>query len=83
MTLEAIKYSDGRLRILDQILLPKETKYIDINGVEDGWHAIHTMQVSHLSLFLIFIDSRISSVALDVNPGHFIQQVGWNAISDI
>lgn len=45
MTLEAIRYHNGTLEILDQILLPGETKYIPILGVEDGWKAINKMQV--------------------------------------
>ena len=45
MTLEAIKYDDGVLEILDQLLLPKEHKYIPILSVEDGWKAIKLMQV--------------------------------------
>jgi len=46
MTLEAIKYKDGKLEILDQLLLPHESKYIEVNNTQDGWKAIHTMQVS-------------------------------------
>ena len=45
MTLEAIRYHNGTLEILDQLLLPSETKYIPILGVEDGWKAINKMQV--------------------------------------
>uniref|UniRef100_A0A182PGR2 Methylthioribose-1-phosphate isomerase n=1 Tax=Anopheles epiroticus TaxID=199890 RepID=A0A182PGR2_9DIPT len=45
MTLEAIKYKSGQLQILDQLLLPAESKYIPIDGVKDGWNAIHKMQV--------------------------------------
>ena len=45
MTLEAIKYKGGKLEILDQLLLPHETKYIPVNNTEDGWTAIKTMQV--------------------------------------
>ncbi|XP_061168142.1 methylthioribose-1-phosphate isomerase-like [Saccostrea echinata] len=45
MTLEAIKYNNGKLQILDQLLLPNETKYIDISSVDDGWKAIKLMQV--------------------------------------
>jgi len=44
-TLEAIKYEHGKLEILDQLLLPKVTQYINIDGTEDGWHAIRRMQV--------------------------------------
>nr|CAD27760.1 putative translation initiation factor [Anopheles gambiae] len=45
MTLEAIKYKSGQLQILDQLLLPAESKYIPVAGVKDGWSAIHKMQV--------------------------------------
>lgn len=44
-TLEAIKYEKGKLEILDQLLLPNVTKYIEIHGTEDGWWAIKDMQV--------------------------------------
>lgn len=53
MTLEAIKYAAGQLQILDQLLLPHESKYIAVNGVEDGWKAIHTMQVSLTSMAML------------------------------
>lgn len=45
MALEAIKYRDGKLDILDQLLLPAKSQYISIEGVEDGWKAINLMQV--------------------------------------
>ncbi|XP_050086029.1 methylthioribose-1-phosphate isomerase [Anopheles aquasalis] len=45
MTLEAIKYKQGQLQILDQLLLPGESRYISITGVEDGWRSINSMQV--------------------------------------
>ena len=53
MTLEAIKYDDGVLEILDQLLLPKEHKYIPILSVEDGWKAIKLMQVCIQMLFYV------------------------------
>lgn len=46
MTLEAIKYQRGHLEILDQLLLPAEASYIEINNVDDGFRAIKLMQVS-------------------------------------
>ena len=46
MSLEAIKYSNGHLEILDQLLLPHESKYIAVNNTEDGWNVIKNMQVS-------------------------------------
>lgn len=45
MSLEAIKYENGILEILDQLLLPAQSKYISVKGVEDGWKVINKMQV--------------------------------------
>lgn len=51
MTLEAIKWENGKLRVLDQTLLPLTTIYIDIKGVEDGWKIINRMQVVKIIIF--------------------------------
>lgn len=48
MSLRAIKYENGYLEILDQLLLPAQSKFISIKGVEDGWRVINKMQVSNL-----------------------------------
>ncbi|KAL9042723.1 MAG: hypothetical protein Q9180_000381 [Flavoplaca navasiana] len=45
MTLQAIKYSRGKLEILDQLRLPHEKVYIDIGTTQDAWIAIKSMQV--------------------------------------
>lgn len=45
MALEAIKYNNGKLEVLDQTLLPAITRYIHVQGVEDGWKVINRMQV--------------------------------------
>lgn len=45
MSLRAIKYENNTLEILDQLLLPAQSKYIKIKGVEDGWQVINKMQV--------------------------------------
>lgn len=45
MSLQSIKYSPGKLEILDQLLLPVISKYIAVKGVEDGWKVINKMQV--------------------------------------
>ncbi len=52
-TLEAIKYTDGELFILNQLLLPQESVFEEIKGVQDGWNAIKTMKV----MMLIFTRS--------------------------
>ena len=46
MTLQSIKYAPGKLEILDQLLLPVQSKYLAVKGVEDGWKVINKMQVS-------------------------------------
>ncbi|KAE8746043.1 hypothetical protein FOCC_FOCC007166 [Frankliniella occidentalis] len=45
MTLQAIKYELGKLEILDQLLLPRESLYVRVSRVKDGWEVIHNMQV--------------------------------------
>ena len=52
-TLEAIKYADGKLHILDQLQLPQKSVMEEIKTVEDGWHAIKDMKVSFSSLLSI------------------------------
>lgn len=59
MSLESVKYERGKLEILDQLLLPLQTRYIKVQGVEDGWRVINKMQVNfflfHSSTLLIHI----------------------------
>ncbi|KAI9581160.1 hypothetical protein GQX74_011700 [Glossina fuscipes] len=45
MPLQSVKYAPGKLEILDQLLLPVQSKYLAVKGVEDGWKAINKMQV--------------------------------------
>ncbi|XP_069783309.1 methylthioribose-1-phosphate isomerase [Narcine bancroftii] len=45
MSLEAIRYQRGCLRVLDQLLLPQRSLYRDIGGVRTGWAAIRDMRV--------------------------------------
>lgn len=45
MSLRAIKYENKSLQILDQLLLPAQSKYLHVKGVEDGWKVINKMQV--------------------------------------
>ena len=47
MILEAIKFKERRLEILDQLKLPFETAYVSIESVKDGWQAIFEMKVSY------------------------------------
>lgn len=45
MALQAIKYENGQLHILDQLQIPHVEKYVPIQSSEDGWHAIKDMRV--------------------------------------
>ncbi|KAL8843576.1 MAG: hypothetical protein Q9170_000080, partial [Blastenia crenularia] len=45
MVLQAIKYSRGHLEVLDQLRLPHEEIYREIQDSDDAWHAINSMQV--------------------------------------
>ena len=45
MVLQAIRYSRGKLEILDQLRLPHEEVFVKIQTVQDAWDAIHSMQV--------------------------------------
>ncbi|KAG9944524.1 Methylthioribose-1-phosphate isomerase, partial [Aureobasidium melanogenum] len=44
MVLEAIKYSRGRLDILDQLQLPHTEVYDEVKSAQDAWHAIKEMR---------------------------------------
>ncbi len=46
MSLEAIVYKDGKLEILDQLLIPAESKYMKILTLKDAFNAIKDMNVS-------------------------------------
>lgn len=48
MALQSIRYTPGQLEILDQLLLPVHSKYVNVKGVEDGWRVINKMQVSRI-----------------------------------
>ena len=43
--LEAIKYKNNKLEILNQLLLPDSFVYEECSSSEQGWHAIHQMKV--------------------------------------
>lgn len=44
MVLEAIRYKEGSLQILNQLKLPHQEEYDEIRNAEDGWHAIKDMR---------------------------------------
>lgn len=44
-TLEAIKYSRGKLLVLDQLRLPHEHHYDEVSTSEEGFDCIRSMRV--------------------------------------
>ena len=44
-TLEAIRYSRGKLQLLDQLKLPTETVFMDVPDCDVCWTAIKDMNV--------------------------------------
>ncbi len=45
MPLPTIEWNDGRIRLIDQTLLPNELKYIECRNVEEVWQAIKVLKV--------------------------------------
>lgn len=64
MVLQAIRYSRGRLEILDQLRLPYEEMYIEIASASDAWHAIRSMKVRGAPAIALV---AALSVAVDIN----------------
>ncbi|KAL8653355.1 MAG: hypothetical protein Q9226_003880 [Calogaya cf. arnoldii] len=67
MTLQAIKYSRGKLQILDQLRLPHHEVYIDIKSPEDAWDAIKSMQVRGAPAIAI-----VAALSIAVRVAHSI-----------
>ena len=68
MSLEAIKYSDRSLKVLDQVLLPGKTEYVDVITIEDGFQAIKTMKVRGAPAIAVV---GALTLAVDMSPRTF------------
>ena len=75
MVLEAIRYKEGSLKILNQLKLPHQEEYDELRNAEDGWHAIRDMRtrgapaiaiVAALSLAVELQNNTISDKAEEV-----------------
>ena len=70
MTLQAIRYTDGHLEILDQLRLPFESVYEPVKAVSEGWEAIKRMKVRtgmhvlryHVEIHVIYLKIVVSKV---------------------
>lgn len=51
--LQSLQYSRGALKVLDQLLLPHETTFVDVLNVQDAWAVIRSMQVRGAPLIAI------------------------------
>ena len=61
-SLQSLIYSRGSLTVIDQLKLPHELVYIEVNTSEDAWTAIRTMQVRGAPLIAI-----VAALALAVH----------------
>lgn len=74
MTLEAIIFENGRLKLLDQLKLPLTTSYISIETIQEGWEAINKMKVRGAPAIAI---SGVLTVAVELGKRKFdsIQEI--------
>lgn len=68
MSLQAIRYSNGKLEILDQLKLPFISEYINVESVEDGWRVINKMNVRGAPAIAI---TGALSVAVELTKKNF------------
>jgi len=43
--LTSIKFNDAKIEIVNQLLLPHVTEYLEINSIDDAYDAIKSMKV--------------------------------------
>jgi methylthioribose-1-phosphate isomerase len=53
MSLQAVQYVRGEMRVLDQLKLPLESEYVPIKDSRDAWAVIRSMQVRGAPLIAI------------------------------
>lgn len=51
--LQSLRYTRGKLSVIDQLKLPHELEYIDVVSTQDAWNVIRTMQVRGAPLIAI------------------------------
>ncbi|XP_069051745.1 methylthioribose-1-phosphate isomerase [Lepisosteus oculatus] len=76
MTLEAIRYRDGSLQILNQLLLPHQTEFEEIRSVQDGWDAIKAMKVRGAPAIAI-VGCLSLAVELRARPLQEVAELVW------
>ncbi|RAL08708.1 S-methyl-5-thioribose-1-phosphate isomerase [Aspergillus homomorphus CBS 101889] len=77
MTLQAIKYNEGVLTIIDQLQLPYVEQFIEIKTSEQAWHAIKAMQVRGAPAIAI-----VAALALASELHQLIADGGLSSVAD-
>ncbi|XP_054166812.1 methylthioribose-1-phosphate isomerase-like [Oppia nitens] len=72
---ESIIFSKNKLKILNQLKLPLQVEYEDINNVTDAWNAIHSMKVRGAPAIAIL---AVLSVAVELNDRQLISPFNDN-----
>lgn len=62
--MQSLVYSRGSLSVLDQLLLPQETKFIPVQTSKDAWAVIRSMQVRGAPLIAIVAALGIAVAAV-------------------
>ena len=63
--LTSIRTSEGKLEIVDQLLLPHTTAFIPIETIEHAHGAIKTMRASDLAVSLILSQLNVTLPSVD------------------
>ena len=51
--MESFRYARGSLSVLDQLLVPASTEFVDVNNTQDAWQVIRDMRVRGAPLIAI------------------------------
>ncbi|MCR9260082.1 MAG: S-methyl-5-thioribose-1-phosphate isomerase [Pseudomonadaceae bacterium] len=76
---ETLTWQNEHLRLLDQRQLPQETAYLDINTLDDAWHAIQTLTVRGAPAIGVAAAYALAESMRDVASDNFVTQLKENA----
>jgi 5-methylthioribose kinase len=74
--LQSVQYTRGSMKVLDQLLLPHEIKYVEVRNVNDAWFTIRKMQVRGAPLIAI-----TAALGLAVDIDH--RRKEFSAVEDV
>jgi methylthioribose-1-phosphate isomerase len=75
----AIRWENGTLLLLDQRMLPAETVYLEIDGLDAAIEAIRTLAVRGAPAIGIAAAYALAGTLRDVGPEHFNETLARNA----